>query len=186
MTEDWAVYGLGLEHGRVEVVGSNPRWALAFDRLNALLQNSLGDRATVIEHVGSTAVEGLSAKPILDVAVGLAATAVTDEVVAVLEGSGYEFRGDKGDDGGLLFVAYDKRARPAAHIHAVGHGDRQWRQYLVVRDRLRADPAARHRYAETKRSLAKQFPYDRGRYTAAKSDLIAALVEDAPKSVAET
>lgn len=116
----------------------------AFIRVAAPLRDGLGRLAVAVEHIGSTAVLGLVAKPILDVAVGLDERAELGAVKAVFESLGYRFRGDKGDDGGLLFVLEDRPAHRIAHVHVVGFGDRRWRRYLTFRDRLRADERARN------------------------------------------
>ena len=83
------------------------------------------------------------AKPILDLAAGLAPTTDPDQAIPAIERLGYQFRGDKGDTGGLLFVLEDRPAHRIAHVHVVPHGSEKWRQYLVFRDRLRIDPDAR-------------------------------------------
>ena len=145
---------LGLTYGQVRLVDGDPGWPGAFERLAAELRSALGELAVAVEHVGSTAVPGLVAKPILDLAVGLAPAADPDHVILALERLGYEFRGDKGDTGGLLFVLEDRPAHRIAHLHVVPHGDAQWCRYLAVRERLRTDPQARAAYADLKRKCA--------------------------------
>jgi GrpB-like predicted nucleotidyltransferase (UPF0157 family)/predicted nucleotidyltransferase len=166
---------LGLTKGQVHLVDADPAWAAAFEYLAAVLRASLGESAAAIEHVGSTAVAGVSAKPILDIAVHLAPDVQVDHVVDVVEGQGYEFRGDQGNEGGLLFVLEDRPTHRVAHVHAVRYGDPQWQRYLAVRDRLRSDPAARDAYAALKHRLASQHAKDRGAYTGAKSSFFASL-----------
>jgi GrpB-like predicted nucleotidyltransferase (UPF0157 family) len=130
---------LGLTYGQIRLLPSDPGWPRAFQRLAAELRATLGQVAVAVEHVGSTAVPGLPAKPILDVAIGLAPGADPDRVITALRPLGYQFRGDKGDEGGLLLVLKDRPAHRTAHLHLVHHGDVQWRRYLALRDRLRAD-----------------------------------------------
>jgi GrpB-like predicted nucleotidyltransferase (UPF0157 family) len=167
---------LGLAYGQVRLAASDPGWPAAFQRLAAELRAALGEEAVAVEHVGSTAVPGLAAKPILDVAVGLAPGADPDRAIAALGPLGWRFRGDKGDEGGLLLVLEDRPAHRVAHLHLVGHGDVQWRRYLALRDRLRADPAARAAYARLKERLTTRFGGDRRAYTAAKAAFIAQLL----------
>jgi GrpB-like predicted nucleotidyltransferase (UPF0157 family) len=168
---------LGLAYGTVRLVDSDPEWPGAFQRLAAELSLALGPHAAAIEHVGSTAVPGLAAKPILDVAVGLSMDADPARVVAILERLGWIFRGDKGD-AGLLLVLEDRPPNRVAHLHVVAFGDARWHRYLAFRDRLRADPAARTAYAELKRDLAERFAGDRTAYTAAKHTFIAGLLAE--------
>ena len=115
---------------------------------------------------------GLLAKPILDLAV---LRRRGTDVIERLAALGYEFRGDAGDEGGLVFVLSDRPLHRIAHVHVVSDGDPQWSRYLAVRDRLRADPAARAAYAELKLELAARFPRDRPAYTAGKDAFIASL-----------
>jgi GrpB-like predicted nucleotidyltransferase (UPF0157 family) len=150
--------------------------ASAFDQLAAELRGALGERAVAVEHVGSTAVLGLVAKPILDLAVGLASTTDPDHVIPAIERLGCQFRGDKGDTGGLLFVLEDRPAHRIAHVHVVPYGSEKWRQYLAFRDRLRIDPDARACYAEVKRRLGEQFASGRQAYTAGKAAFVAGLL----------
>ena len=169
---------LGLTYGEVRLVPSDPGWPSAFERLAAQLQATLGDTVVAVEHVGSTAVPGLIAKPILDIALGVAPGVDPVQVIGALQPLGYQFRGDKGDEGGMLLVKEDRPAHRVAHLHLVGYGDQQWRRWVAVRDRLRVDPAARAAYAQLKRRLAAQYPGDRSAYTAGKEAFIAQLLAE--------
>jgi len=170
---------VGLAYGSVRVVDSDPAWPEIFTNLAGDLRQALGSRAAGIEHVGSTAVPGLAAKPIIDIAVLLAPHAAPADVISALESAGYRFRGDKGDAGGLLFVLEDRPARRVAHVHAVADVS-QWQRYLAVRDRLRSDSTARAAYTRLKRTLAALHPDDRQSYTAAKASFVAALAAGPP------
>jgi GrpB-like predicted nucleotidyltransferase (UPF0157 family) len=169
---------LGLAYGQVRLVDSDSAWPRAFERLAAELRTALGEPAVAVEHVGSTAVPGLVAKPILDLVVGLAPATDSDRVILAIERLGYQFRGDKGDTGGLLLVLEDGPAHRIAHVHVVPHGGERWRQYLAFRDRLRIDPDARAAYADVKRSLGEQFAGDRQAYTAGKEAFVAGLLSE--------
>lgn len=116
------------------------------------------------------------AKPIIDIAILMAAEASCEAVVNSLTALGYEFRGDAGDDGGLVFVLDARPRHRVAHLHAIGHGDPQWGRYLAFRDLLRSDPVARSAYEHAKRGLAAAHPADRKAYTAAKQDVIERLM----------
>jgi len=168
--------GLGLDYGEVELAHTDPRWPDAFEHLSGRLRAALGPAAVAIEHVGSTAVPGLLAKPILDIAVGLVANADPHDVVESFVACGLEYRGDNGDDGGRLFVLNARPLHRVAHVHVVDYGDLRWTRYLALRDRLRRDPDARTRYEEVKRELASEFPSDRRSYTAGKAAFIRGLL----------
>jgi GrpB-like predicted nucleotidyltransferase (UPF0157 family) len=166
---------LGLAYGKVRLVDGDPGWPGAFERLSDALRLALGSRVSQIEHVGSTAVPGLTSKPILDVAIGLTVTTDPTQVIMILEPLGWIYRGDKGD-AGLLLVLEDRPAHRVAHAHVVRYRDTRWRQYLAFRERLRRDPVARDAYAELKLHLAQRFADDRRAYTAAKDDFITELL----------
>ena len=163
---------LGLQYGHVELAESDPAWPEDAQRLAESIRSALGPDALAVEHIGSTAVPGLLSKPILDLAVLVRRDADTTERLTML---GYEFRGDAGAEGGLVFVLSDRPLHRIAHVHVVSDGDPQWSRYLAVRDRLRADPTARAAYAELKLELAARFPRDRPAYTAGKDGFIASL-----------
>jgi len=167
---------LGLCYGEVVLRDTDSRWASVFGHHAETLRRALGDRVTAIEHVGSTAVPGLVAKPIVDVAARLSPGTDPSEVVASLENKGYTFRGDKGRHGGLLFVLDDQPLRRIVHVHVLGEGDDQWERYLEVRDRLRTDADARRAYAALKLDLAQRFPRDRAAYTSAKTAFVRDLL----------
>ena len=166
---------LGLTKAQVRLAEADPRWPAAYEYLAAVLRAALGDSATAIMHVGSTAVPDLPAKPILDIAVRLAPHAEAEHVIGVCEAQGYEFRGDHGDEGGLLFVLEDRPSRRLAHVHCVHNDDSQWQRYLAVRDRLCSDPAMRDTYAALKRELEDQHPSDRAAYTSGKASFFEAF-----------
>jgi GrpB-like predicted nucleotidyltransferase (UPF0157 family) len=162
----------------VEVADSDPRWQEVFDSLAAEIQSALADLDAKVEHVGSTSVPDLAAKPIIDIAIGVPSPLVLDRMIQLLEPLGCIYRRDEGASGGQLFVV-DEDNRPGhriAYIHVVTTDDPQWTRYLAVRDRLRADPRARAEYQQLKQQLAREFPNDRVAYTAAKESFIQSLL----------
>jgi GrpB-like predicted nucleotidyltransferase (UPF0157 family) len=167
--------GLGLDKGVVRLVAAEAAWSLAAASLIEHIGRALGRSAVTIEHIGSTAVPGLLTKPIIDVAVRLVPEASIELVVELLETAGWEYRGDAGDAGGLVFVLSTRPNYRVAHLHAIPHDDAQWRRYLAFRERLRADSQARSDYETVKRQLAETFPNDQAAYTIGKDDVVARL-----------
>lgn len=164
---------LGLEKSVVSLSRYDPSWAVLGEKERTTVQGLLGELATDVQHVGSTAVAGLDAKPILDIAVALAPDRdrATNEIVKRMEASGYEYRGDKGPDGGLLFVRAIGDVR-TVHVHMVALDDPEWNRYIRFRDYLRATPQRRDDYQRLKRQLATRHAADRGAYTDAKTAFI--------------
>lgn len=166
--------GLGLARGEVRLVPSTSSWQAAYERLAPTLRAALGDLAIAVEHIGSTAVPGLPAKPILDIAVGLRPRVDEGAVVEALEGLGFIYRGAAQDDDGLnlMFGWEDAPRRRLANLHVVAHGGRRWREWVGFRDRLRADDQLRDEYAALKADLARRFPNDRQAYIAGKDAFV--------------
>jgi GrpB-like predicted nucleotidyltransferase (UPF0157 family) len=135
----------------VTLVDHDPGWAGSFESERAALSELFDGRAVAIEHVGSTSVPGLCAKPIVDVMIGLPELELSEEEIAAMERLGYEFKGEH-RPGRLLFV---KQPR-THHVHVVEHGSEGWKRQLAFRDALRSDAVERERYDTLKRRLAAE------------------------------
>lgn len=177
---DSADNGLGLDKSKVVVVEHDARWAERFRGLSAEIAavlEPLGVDAR-IAHVGSTAVPGLRAKPILDVAVGLGSDVETAQLVDAFAQVSLEFQGDLGDFGGLFFTCEPSQGFSIANVHVVEQGNFQWSCYLLFRDELRANESLRRDYGALKTSLAVDFANDRLGYSQAKSEFVYSVVRD--------
>ncbi len=163
---------IGLKKGTVRVVAYDLGWPGLFEQERRVLHEHIGHLVLDIQHVGSTAVPGLDAKPIIDIAVAVASVAVIPQCRQPLGALGYIDQGDAGQDGGYLFVKESTPDVRTHHLHLVAIDDPQWRTYLLLRDRLRTDATLRTGYARLKRALQQQFAQDRKGYTAAKHDFI--------------
>jgi GrpB-like predicted nucleotidyltransferase (UPF0157 family) len=168
---------IGLKRHTVMIVDHDPDWIrLAFDACQAV-RSACGDLLADVQHVGSTAVPDLQAKPILDL---VAAVATFDSVPALiprLADLGYSYRRYDKDARGHLFVLDSSPDVRLIHLHVVEHTGKQWRNYLFFRDTLRTRPAIRKEYAHLKRNLADTYPDDRESYTASKSAFIRKVLE---------
>ncbi len=151
----------------VELVEHDPSWAELFERERDTLAGVFGGQAAGIEHIGSTSVPGLCAKPIVDVLVGLRELELSEQQVDAMRGLGYEFLGEYGLAGRLFF-----RKHPHTHhVHVVEHGGVHWERQLTFRDALRSDAEERQRYDEFKRRLAAE-GHPRDVYTELKTPFI--------------
>ena len=170
---------LGLKRGCVALAPHEEAWEAEAACTVELLRKLLGASAAGAEHVGSTAVRGLEAKPIIDIAVAARSLEEIKSKAALLGRYGFIFRGED-VPGQLLFIIEDEaRGVVTHHIHIVEAGGAAWRDYIGLRDYLNACPRDAARYGALKRELARRFPADRKSYTAGKADLIAELLAEA-------
>jgi GrpB-like predicted nucleotidyltransferase (UPF0157 family) len=169
---------LGLSRGVVRLVAADPRWPALFqveaDRL-AAAEARAGLVRLKLEHVGSTAVPGLVAKPILDLLAGYPTGANLQTYLEVFVSLGYALRGPQGVADRELFVRGPEAAR-THHLNLTEIGGTFWREHLAFRDRLRRDPAVTAAYAALKRDLAAHHDSDRGAYATGKAAFIAAVL----------
>jgi GrpB-like predicted nucleotidyltransferase (UPF0157 family) len=155
----------------------NPQWPVQFvaerDRLLSLLPGSFPS----IEHIGSTAVAGLPAKPIIDIMAGVSAICEADALMEPLCAHGYvtfaEFNATLSDRRWLMRHSSGKRTH---HLHLVIFGSRSWNQHLRFRDVLRTDAAVAESYRRLKEDLGEQFRHDRDAYTNAKTEFISEIL----------
>jgi GrpB-like predicted nucleotidyltransferase (UPF0157 family) len=160
---------------RVEVVEWSPEWSTQFDAVAAVLRDALVDTPSArVEHVGSTSVPGLAAKPVLDIDVIVEAEDVP-AAIAALESVGYVHRGDLGVAGREAFFAPDE---PRRHVYVCTAGTANVRNHLAVRDVLRAQPGLRDAYADVKRALAADPGMDIDTYIAGKSAVLQQVLEE--------
>lgn len=162
---------LGLENDKVNLMVYQTVWHELFLEEQTRLRKALGEAALDVQHIGSTAVPGLSAKPILDIGVAVRDFDEAFGLVKPLEALGYEYRGEKGVARRHLFVKGppDRRTH---HLHGIEHETDEWHNLLFFRDYLRVHPEAVARYQTLKSQLAKQFSKDREAYTGGKHAFI--------------
>jgi len=158
----------------VQIVDYDPSWPAHFAALRGELQAALGALPAVVEHVGSTSVPGLAAKPVIDVMVGRPHGGPVAPYVPPLVRLGYEYRGEYGLPGRDYF----KRAGPpAVHLHLVEYDGALWRDHVGFRDRLRRQPGTAAAYAALKRELAARHADARHQYTDAKGPFIREVLQ---------
>jgi GrpB-like predicted nucleotidyltransferase (UPF0157 family) len=157
------------------LVDYDPAWPAAFERERGALVEILGEWLTgSIEHIGSTAVPGLRAKPVLDIMAGvesLEASLPAIQAVSRLDYVHYPYRAEV-----MHWFCKPSPAHRTHHLHLVPLGSPLWNERLLFRDVLRRDPALAAEYAELKTFLADRYRNDREAYTEAKSDFIARVL----------
>lgn len=159
----------------VIVVSYDPKWKTDFEAIRQELAGAVGDLALRIEHVGSTSVEGLSAKPIIDIDVVIRDYSVFDSVAARLKSIGYLHEGDLGVEGREAFQYSDKPHLQAHHLYVCPQDSKELLRHITFRDFLRNRPDAAKEYGAVKREAAKLFPHDIEQYMAYKSACIEKL-----------
>jgi GrpB-like predicted nucleotidyltransferase (UPF0157 family) len=168
---------LGLARGTVRLVPPDAGWPAIFAQERRILCERIGHLVRDIQHVGSTAVPGLDAKPVIDIAVAVTAPRDVARCRAPLVELGYLDRGDTGSDGGYLFVKESAPAGRTHYLHLVTLDDPQWTNDLRFRDRLRADALLRAEYAALKRALQERFAGDLRGYAAAKEAFVRRVLD---------
>jgi GrpB-like predicted nucleotidyltransferase (UPF0157 family) len=143
---------------RLVIARYDPTWPLVYERERAAILGAIGERLIEIEHIGSTSVQGLAAKPIVDILAGLSTLAGAGACVQPLAELGYHFvpeaMADLPDD--RYFERWSERyerGTEIAHLHLTEHGGSFWRDHLLFRDRLREHPRTAAAYEKLKRQL---------------------------------
>jgi GrpB-like predicted nucleotidyltransferase (UPF0157 family) len=163
----------------IVVVPYTPTWPQLFSKLGAVLREALGETALRIDHIGSTAVPGLDAKPIIDVQISVASFEPLDVYRLPLDRLGFVFRADNPDRTKRYFR--EKPGTRRTHIHVRHAGSWSEQLSLLFRDYLRTHEKDARRYAELKVRLAQMYREDRSAYTNAKAPFIWEILTRANK-----
>jgi GrpB-like predicted nucleotidyltransferase (UPF0157 family) len=158
----------------VRIVDHDPEWPALADAELRRVGVAVGETAVSLEHVGSTAVPGLAAKPIIDLLVGVDAIEPRERYVASLERLGYLFAPAPDSPGRHFFALPPQRPR-THHLHVVEAGSEHEFRHIAVRDFLRAHDDEAERYAGLKRGLVARRPRDRLAYIEGKERYVTAL-----------
>lgn len=154
----------------------DPRWPARFAAERALLGEEIGGWATGgIHHVGSTAVPGLDAKPIIDILVGVDSLLASRACFDPLAKLGYLHAPYRVDE--MHWFCKPHPSRRTHHLHLIPTDSSRFRDELAFRDRLRSSRVIAEEYAELKRELAERFADDREAYTDGKANFICRVVE---------
>lgn len=169
----------GLPPARVEVVPHNEGWPLEFEREAARLHEVIGNGAIGVEHVGSTAVPGLPAKPIIDMLLAVEDFDAARPLVHRIEELGYWYCGENGIPRRHYFIKEDDAGGVTHQLHTLENSSLEARKHRLFRDHLRNHPADRYAYAELKLRLAATHGHDRAAYQEGKTALIERILHDA-------
>jgi GrpB-like predicted nucleotidyltransferase (UPF0157 family) len=160
-----------LSDEQVRIVPHDPRWHQRFEDERALLEETIGPWVTGgIHHVGSTAVPGLEAKPVVDILVGVESLEAARDCFRPLAGIDYVYAPYLPEE--MHWFCKPSPARRTHHLHLVPTESRRYREELAFRDRLRGDERLVAEYGALKRRLAQRYRDDREAYTEAKEEFI--------------
>lgn len=169
---------------KVTVVEYRPEWRTMFEDEKRILQAALGDIPAQIEHIGSTAVAGLAAKPIIDLLVGLKDFSLADNVIPQIEALGYEYiQKYEAVMPFRRFLIKEQGGVRTHQIHMVGIGGEFWERHILFRDYLRQNPDVAGQYASLKKELAGREWEDVNEYADAKTDFIREIEDKAKGQV---
>ena len=168
----------GVDDEPIRIDSYDRSWPVRFEEERRVLETTLGDSITGgIHHVGSTAVPGLDAKPVIDILVGVDDLESSRAYIEPLAGLGYLYSPYRPNE--MLWFCKPNPAHRTHHLHLVPTDSPRFQAELACRDYLRTHPGLAKKYAVLKRQLASQFQHDREAYTEAKADFIREILDRA-------
>lgn len=163
-----------------ELTDYNSQWPLLFEQESALIAEALGDDVIDLQHIGSTSVPGLRAKPIIDILVAVESFAPVENYARRLEPLGYHYHSQEDDAERLFFWKGTPRTH---HLHIVEYATWEHQRHLLFRDYLRAHPDIARWYEDVKRELAEAFKGNRPAYTKGKTAFIKSIMARAVEEI---
>jgi len=160
----------------VKIVDYDPRWPIIYEEERSSILEVAGSMILAIEHIGSTVVPGLSAKPIIDIMAGVEGSEDADECVRLLQAIGYDDVTSQPEAPDWYYCLGKGFHSVGYHLHLVRHGSEHWERHIVFRDHLRTNPETARDYERLKRHLASEHGSNRLTYTEAKTSFIESIV----------
>ncbi len=160
---------------KVKVLPYDKNWKADFEKIKSEIENAIGKMIITVEHVGSTSVEGMSAKLCIDIDVVIKDYSVFDAVISHLADIGYIYEGDLGIKDRHAFKYSDKNHLQTHHLYVCPQHSRELHRHITFRDYLRNNPEAVVKYSRVKETAAQLFPDDIDKYMEYKSGCIQEL-----------
>jgi GrpB-like predicted nucleotidyltransferase (UPF0157 family) len=157
---------------KVEVVPHNQKWREAFEVESKSVADALGENVVTVHHIGSTAISGIYAKPVIDLLVEVKDIIKVDGQSSAMESLGYEVMGEFGIPGRRFFRKDNQESVRTHHIHIFEIASAQVERHLAFRDYMLAHPEDAQKYSELKRELARKYPQNIDRYMDGKDGFI--------------
>ena len=157
---------------KVEVVPHDPKWQEAFEVESTSVADALGENVFAVHHIGSTAIPGIYAKPIIDLLVEVKDIIKVDGQSSAMESLGYKIMGEFGIPGRRFFHKDNQESIRTHHIHTFEIASAQVERHLAFRDYMLAHPEDAKKYSELKRELARKYPQNIDEYIDGKNGFI--------------
>ena len=172
---------LGVEDNQVLLQNASEKYKLIFEYEKKEILNLLGNVCIAIEHIGSTSIKGLVAKPIVDIAVGVLDMHTLESIPPIMIMEGYQYLSEHGDHDRLLFIK-KKNGKCFLHIHVEIYQGKSWENHLLFKKYLEHNSKALLEYSELKERLAAEYYNDRKLYTVGKADFIQSCLKEIKKT----
>lgn len=172
---------LGLCRGAVVLVPYRHEWEHLFEEEAKLLRSALGDELVSVEHIGSTSIKRMDAKPILDVMIGMVSMDRANAMFGILSNMGYQHR-PNGDLVDRVFFAKGPEHLRTHHLSLTYLNSQFWTEHILFRNALRTNTALAREYAELKRQLARKHGLDRECYTQGKEQFVRNVISMAKRN----
>lgn len=171
---------IGLKRGLLKLAPYDPEWEAFFKKERNKIRKAVGQFILVIEHIGSTSIKNMCAKPIIDIAIGLKKYNDGFKCVEGLDKIGYLYFGERGIPGRHFFRRDSEIVK--CHIHMYEIASAEWEYHILFRDYLSNHEKEAKEYASLKNDLIKQFGNNREKYTEAKAKFINNILKKAKES----
>ncbi len=161
------------------IVDYDPRWPELYEEEKKVILGVIGHKVSIIEHIGSTSVPGLGAKPIIDMMAGVDSQEDADECVSLLLDVGYDDVTPEPEEEEWFNCLGKGHRGVYHHLHLVKSGSAWFEKHILFRDFLRGNPEVAREYHELKRRLAERYRNERQSYTDAKTEFIDSIIAKA-------
>jgi GrpB-like predicted nucleotidyltransferase (UPF0157 family) len=161
-----------LDMRRIKVLPADPGWPVEFEKIAAMIYGYIGDQIIGIEHVGSTAVPGLAAKPVIDLDVVIEDMSRLPAIIKHLDLAGFDYEGNLGVEGREAFRRRFKDGFMTYHMYVCPKDGKGYLEHIAFRDYLRSHPDEASEYEHIKKDLAIRYPDDIDRYLNGKRNFV--------------
>lgn len=162
----------------ITIAPADPRWAEEFEKIAAMISGITGDLIIGIEHVGSTSIPGLAAKPVIDLDAVMDGVALLPAVIQRLDHAGFDYEGNLGVEGREAFKRRYDDGFMTYHLYVCQNDGKGYLEHIAFRDYLRSHPDAVREYERVKNGLASRYPHDTDGYLNGKKKFIEGILAE--------